>query len=260
MGMVHPDGRFELANVQPGPYMLMTVEMKGTTPSIQMHSIVVPAEGLQDVKLASLPEGTIQGKIAVSGDGVVKTAGLMVMLSPDENAPSMPAFDRVSEAGTFTLKASAAQYQVTLPTVPEGTYIRSVQWNNREMLGKPLDLSAGPSGDLLVTLGTDGGTVDVTVSGVDGKPAIESTVILLPSDPIRRVKELTKSAGTDGAGHVKFTDVPPGNYLAFAWKQVDEGSWFDPDFLKRYEKNGESIDVSAKGNQKAELKEIPETP
>jgi hypothetical protein len=259
MGMVHPDGRFELANVQPGPYMLMTVEMKGTTPSIQMHSIVVPAEGLQDVKLASLPEGTIQGKIAVSGDGVVKTTGLMVMLAPDESAPSMPVFGRVSDAGTFTLKASAAQYQVTLPAVPGGTYIRSVQWNSREMLGKPLDLSAGPSGDLLVTLGTDGGTVDVTVSGADGKPAIESTVILLPSDPVRRVKELTKSAATDGTGHVKFTDVPPGNYLAFAWKQVDEGSWFDPDFLKRYEKNGESINVNAKGNQKADLKELPET-
>lgn len=259
MGMVRPDGHFELANVQPGSYMLMTVEMKGTSPSIQMHTIVVPNEGLKDVKLASLPQGTVQGKIVVSGEGTVQTKGLMVMLASGEGDMAMPAFGRVTDDGTFSLKASPAAYRLTLQPLPAGAYLKSLQWNGREYVGKTLDFSAGVSGDLLITLATDGGTVDIAVSGPGGKPAVESTVVLLPSQPDQRVEALTKQADTDDTGHVKFTGVPPGSYIALSWKQVDDGAWFDPDFLKRFEKNAESVTVDSKATRKVELKEIPES-
>ena len=139
---------------------------------------------------------------------------------------------RVEESGAFTLKkVASAIYQVSVNNVPAGAYLKSVQWNGREKLGEPIDLSAGVAGEIQVILGTDGATFDVKAMHGD-TPARDATVVLLPEDVSRRNPEITKSEETNDTGHVVFKDVPPGNYLAFAWDKVENGDWFDPVFIK----------------------------
>lgn len=256
MGMLNADGRFELANVQPGSYMLMTMQMGGSKPSISMQPLVVPEEGLTNVKAGTQPDKTIQGKIVVSGDGKVDLKGLKVMLEGDETMPTMPAIGTTNESGAFTVKVGPSPYQLVLSNPRPGTYLKSVTMNGRETLGKPLDFSSG-AGDVVIVLGTDGGKVDATVSLSD-KPIFDATVVLVAADPGQRFSETTKSASTDELGKVTIKDVAPGDYLVFAWEKVEnEGQWLDPDFLKPLEKQAARVTVGSKGAESVQLKAIP---
>ncbi len=250
MSALRGDGTFEIANVQPGTYTLMSVQINGDQPAMQMQSLVVPAEGISGVKLRSLPQQTVPGKVVLAGEGKVALKDMMVMLAGDEGMTVMPAMGKVSESGAFSLKVSGAVYQLELKT-PPGSYLKSVVWNSREMLGKPLDFSAGAAGDLVLTLGADGGTVEASVTAEGGKPAPEATVVLLPYDPALRSGATVKDEDADANGHVKFTDVPPGEYLAFAWQEVEGDAWLKPDFLKPFEKDGKRITVESRGSEKA---------
>ena len=255
MGSLNPEGRFELANIQPGSYTLMTIQMGGGKPSMTMQPITVPKEGLTDLKLGAQPEKTIQGKVVTTGNGKVDLKAVRVMLAGEGAMPTMPVLGTVNETGAFTLKVTPSPYELTLTPIPPGTYLKSVMLNGHEMLGKALDFSSG-GGDLVVTLGTDGGKVDGAVS-LSGKPLFDATVVLLPADATRRFPETTKVESTDDAGHLVFKDVPPGDYLVFAWEKVESGAWYDPDFLKAAEKQAVPVTVDPKGNGKVEIKAIP---
>ncbi len=248
-----PQGRFEIANLQPGTYTLMITEMTGANPTLHMQPLTIPAEGLSNLQLGAQSDGSVQGTVAVAGDGKVSFKGLNVALKGDEDAPMMPVYGPVSDTGTFTLnKVGQAPYVVGIQAMPAGAYLKSVQWNGREMLGQPVDFAAGFTGNLQLVLGTDGGQVEVTVSR-DDKPVGNATVVLIPADPSARLEENTSNEESDASGHVTFHDVPPGNYLALAWEKVDEGAWFDPAVVKAVETHAVKVAVGAKGHEKAEV-------
>jgi hypothetical protein len=240
--------------------MAMTVKLfggSGGSPSMTMQTLIVPAENLSDVKLGAVPDATLQGKLTVAGDGKFDLKGIGVMLQGGEDGPMIPASGRVDESGAFLLKkVSAAKYELSLQNVPKGTYLKSVLWSGREKLGEPIDLSAGVSGDLQVILGTDGATFDAKVTR-DDKPVNDAEVVLLPEDSGHRSTQTTRSASTDGSGHAAFKDVPPGNYLVFAWEKVEEGDWFDPVFVKSAANDATRITIAPKDNQHLDLKAIP---
>jgi protocatechuate 3,4-dioxygenase beta subunit len=253
----NPEGRFEIAGVEPGSYMIMTTQMSGSSPSIHMQPLVVPAEGLDNVQLGAQPEGTVQGNIMVAGDDKVALKGLRVMLAGGEDAPSMPAFATASESGDFVVKKlAAAPYNLTLPHLPDGTYLKSVQLGGHERLGQTLDFSAGFAAPVQIVLGTDGGEFEATVSR-DDKPVADATVVLLAADPNGRFPETTRTGESDSAGHVKIKDVPPGDYIAFAWEEVEEGEWLDAGFLKPFDNQATRVRIQPKGHEKAQLAAIP---
>ena len=258
MSMVNnPEGKFEMANVPPGSYLATIVQMTGASPTMTMQPLIVPNENLSDVKLGATPQGSLEGRVIVAGDGKVPLKGLGVMLMGGEDAFLMPATAAVTESGAFTLaKVATARYELNVPRVPPGAYLKSILWNGRDILGQPLDLSAGTGGDLQVVLGTDGGKLDASVSH-DDKPVSDATVVLLPEDPSRRYPETTHSEETDDTGHAAFKDVPPGNYLLFAWEKVDEGAWFDPAFVKALASEATKVTIGPKESQRVEIKVIP---
>jgi len=260
MGSVDAEGKFEIANVAPGVYTAMTVQLfgnSGGSPAMTMQTLIVPSENLSDVKLGTVPEATLPGQITVADDGKVALKGIAVTLQGDEVGPLMPASGRVEDSGAFVLKKVAtASYDLRLVNVPAGAYVKSVLWNGREKLGESLDFSAGVSGDLQVILGTDGATFDAKVTR-DDKPVDDATVVLLPEDARHRNGQTTRSASTDGAGHVAFKDVRPGNYLAFAWEKVEEGDWFDPVFVKAAANDAVKVTIGSRDNQHVDLKAIP---
>jgi uncharacterized GH25 family protein len=258
MSMVNdPEGKFEIANVAPGAYLAMTMQMTGASPTMTMQPLFVPNENMTDVKLGVAAEGSLQGRLVVSGDGKVALKGIGIMLAGDEDAPVMPSMGTVTESGAFTLtKVASAPHVFSVSRVPAGAYLKSVLWNGRDILGQSLDLSAGTGGDLQVILGTDGGSIDAAVSH-DDKPVSDATVVLLPEDPTRRFTETTHSQSTDEKGHAAFKDVPPGNYLLFAWEKVEQGAWFDPAFLKGAASEATRVTIGPKDSQHVEVKLIP---
>jgi uncharacterized GH25 family protein len=249
-----PEGKFELANVTPGAYTAMIMQLQDQ--KMIQQALVVPNENLSDVKLGVVTQGMVRGRVNLTGDGKVALKGLSVLLIADGDAPIMPAAAAVDDSGALLLKnVAATTYELNVQNVPAGAYVKSVLWNGKEKLGEPLDFTAGFPGDLQVFLGTDGGKFDVRVSR-DDKPVSDATVVLLPDDPSKRNPEAARSESTDDAGHVSFQDVAPGNYLAIAWEKVEDGDWFDPVVVKAAGNYAVRVSIGPKDNQHADLKAI----
>ena len=252
-----PEGKFELTNLQPGTYSAITVQMQGSSPKMSMQPLVVPDHNVENVGLGARREAAIQGKVVLDGDAKVALEGFPVGLTPAEEVAVMPVFGKADKTGAFTLEAvTPAAYDLTLSLSPAGTYVESVMFNDREMLGRVLDCSAITAGTLRIVLGTDGGKVTGRVAR-DDKPAPNATVVLVPADPSRRFPATVRRGESDEAGHVALKDVPPGDYLAFAWEEVEEGAWFDPDFVKAAQSQAVKVQVGPKASEEIQLKLLP---
>ena len=69
--------------------------------------------------------------------------------------------------------------------------------------------------------------------------------------------DLFETTTTDQYGHYEFNPVPPGDYKLFAWGDPEPGSWFDPEFLKDFEKSGEPVMVQPNGRISTQLNLLP---
>ena len=252
-----PEGKFELKDVQPGTYTVMTMQMQGSNPKISMQSIAVADKNVENVVLGARREAKIQGRVAVDGDGKVRVEGFMVSLTASDGIAVMPATAKADKSGAFTVdQVTQAAYDLTLPMAPQGTYVKSVTFNGREALGQVLDLTAITAGTLTITLGTDGGKVAVKATK-DDLPAASASVVLVPAEASRRVPQNVAQGKSDGGGQVTLNDVPPGDYLAFAWAEVENGLWFDEVFLKAAQTQAVRVQVRPKGSEEVQLRLLP---
>jgi hypothetical protein len=81
-------------------------------------------------------------------------------------------------------------------------------------------------------------------------------VALVPDAPRRERLMLFKMAMSDTTGHFSITGVAPGEYKLFAWEQIEEGAYQDPEFLKPYENQGEAVTMREGSRETAQLKVI----
>ena len=116
--------------------------------------------------------------------------------------------------------------------------MKSIRLGNVDVLNAGFHLDGPPSGILEIVLSTDYGAVDGNVSR-------ESTFVLVPN--ARNRSDLYRAAATDSSGHFHVDQIPPGDYKMFAWSDVEEDAWFDPDFIRTFENEGKPIRV-AEGN------------
>jgi hypothetical protein len=70
-----------------------------------------------------------------------------------------------------------------------------------DALRQGVSIGEGPTGALDVLLSPNGGSVDRTVTGDDGAPAIGATVVLIPE---ARRPDLYKTGATDQYGRFTF--------------------------------------------------------
>jgi hypothetical protein len=60
----------------------------------------------------------------------------------------------------------------------------------------------------------------------------------------------------DDNGNFQFTGVRPGKYKLFAWEEVDNDLWQDPEFRKKYENRANEITVGPSETQNTQLRVI----
>jgi hypothetical protein len=52
-------------------------------------------------------------------------------------------------------------------------------------------------------------------------------------------------AHADQSGRFALPDIPPGAYKLFAWQDIEDGAWMDPEVLQPAEERGIPLNVEA---------------
>jgi hypothetical protein len=137
--------------------------------------------------------------------------------------------------GSLTLAANSGDYRVNLGQLPPDTFVKSIRLGTVDVLNAGVHLERPTSSVLEIVLSTDYGSIDGNVSG-------ESTFVMVPN--VRTRTDLYRTTVTDPAGHFHMDQIPPGDYKMFAWPEIAEDAWYDPDFIRTYENDGKFVRIT----------------
>jgi Carboxypeptidase regulatory-like domain len=146
--------------------------------------------------------------------------------------------------GSFitSLEPGASDMDLSRITREHPFYVKSIRSGSQDILRSGFTAAPSERIDLDVLLGSDGGSVEGVVSDSDDKPVTGATVVLIPNDTVLRTRfDFTRDVVTDQAGHFELKSIAPGRYKLFAWDDIEPGSWFDPEVLRRVESKGEAV-------------------
>ena len=243
---VDSQGRFDFADVTPGPYILAAHVVTpsgaapGAGPSRVLHALAeIDAQG-NDIRglTLQLEDGfTVSGLVRFDGSATPPPfSALRVMLNPVQAANPVSISTgsmNVDAEGRFTLTGvTVGRYRLTL-SAPAPWLVRSSILGGQDSLDLPIDIRQSIA-DAVITLTDRASELNGRIENTAGA-ATDYSIILFPENramwvaPARRI--LTVKTAVDGT--FSFRNVPPGDYLMGAVDDIEQGEWYDPAFLQR---------------------------
>ena len=75
----------------------------------------------------------------------------------------------------------------------------------------------------------------------------------VPDATDRLRKDRYKKVMSDSSGRFRMQGLPPGNYSLFAFEDIEEGAWQDPEVIRPYESRGTSARVRDGNDENVQL-------
>jgi protocatechuate 3,4-dioxygenase beta subunit len=269
-------GKFEIRNVIPGAYTAQarTPDTNSRTNAertgilgfnervirTNVAPIVVGDSDVEDVILTFNNPVAISGRLTVEGrDSATVPEGIRVLFR--SSTIGVPDIIRhvegatVDATGTFRVPDVPIGEYLTSVIVPPALYVKSVQWDTRDLLRNPLEFSGAAGASMEIVLGSDGGQVSGIVTDAMKNPVAGVQAVIIPEKKPNR-PELYKNMETDPNGRFRFIGVAPGDYRVFAWDGMSPYRYFDPGFLGTYAAQGKSIHVGEAASVTADVQSI----
>jgi hypothetical protein len=249
------DGQFQFSGVSPGRYTLIAASSTGLREVYGLMTLDVGSRNLDNIVLAANPEFKVSGRVTFAEDQPAnvsgsRAAGVKIAFFPDElgNAARSATVDA---DGRFVMTGlTATKYQVRLSALPTGSYLARVQMGGRDVPASGLDLSSGAEPDSVnVVLKGSPGQVNGMVQTSDGNAAPGAVVTLIPDNKTTGRDDLYRRVRADQTGSFALTDLTPGKYHIFAWRDLDSGAQFDPELLKAHDSQSLAVSVEENSNQ-----------
>jgi protocatechuate 3,4-dioxygenase beta subunit len=255
------DGTFALRGVTSGAYILLAQCWDEGKAYVARQPVDVGNDNVENISLLLGSGMDLKGVVRVDGPGGTALGNLQVSLAPQEMLRMGMQGAKVADDGSFSLSnVPPATYTIDVYGISETFYLKSVRLGDADGLEAGLDLTHGGAGTLEIVLSPNGGQVDGSV--VDSKQAAVSNaaLVLAPEGRRRELRSFFKMANADAQGHFTIKGIAPGEYKLFAWSQIDDPDYQDPEFLKPYENQGEAVAIRENSRESVQLKLIePDT-
>jgi hypothetical protein len=257
------EGSFELRGVVPGTYDLVAfMFVVGKNYSTPTPVDVGPA-GVEGFSLTIGPGVDLNGVLHVEGSLDLGDREVYVGLSPrDELGMMFGGNGKVQPDGSFVIaNAPEGTHDVIVSWGGQGienSYVKAARLGGQDVLESGLTVYRGKvAGRHEVVISSAGARVEGVVLNADNLPVSGATVVAVP-DPRRRERSLWyRTATTDQFGRFAMKGLAPGDYKLFAWEEIEQGAYQDPDFIRPLEKKGFEIRLGEGESKTAELKVIP---
>jgi hypothetical protein len=233
---VSSGGVFLFMNVSPGSYRLRAFNHRE---QVGVAIIEVRDADVENVEIALRPGTEVIGTLRPEGESKAPLDNWVAVFEGPENYVGRPRYPE----HVFSTTLAAGHYTIQLS---RGMTLSHAWLNGTDILTEGLTVGDAGRIQLDLVAHVESGQVAGSVVNASGEPATGATVVLVPEAKFRDQSQRFQDAATDQYGHFLLKDVAPGEYKVFAWDDVEEGAWFDPDFLKKCEKFGEAVTVKAK--------------
>jgi hypothetical protein len=232
---IDPAGRFRIDQLLPGRYSLLVTSSATqllTTVPLEVRDTDLPA-----IRVNVEPNVDVVGRVMGTN-----SANITLMSHPDlawRNMPSVQRrvpFARSGTDGSFVMRdVVRGTYRVNI--VPATGYVRGIRRGSEDLSQGVLRLEGGSTGDLEITIGTDGATLNGNAD------AAGIAVVLVPAAALRQRADRFYTATTNTNGQFSIPSIAPGIYKIFAKEGVAAAAWQDPAMLSLFEKQVETIQL-----------------
>jgi uncharacterized protein (DUF2141 family) len=250
-----PDYAFELS-APPGQYTILANVYSGGQEAFGKAVVTVTGD-VDGVVLAMNPAPNVTVRISLAESGAkVNLKDVRMTVSVLSSFIATGEFElRADEAGKFSsfpmpVRRPGHFAIVNVRSIPDGYFVREFNLNGQEI--SPDDFEIQSSADLEMVLSSTAAKIAGSVADADGKPIPDSKVTLIPTEG--KSRSAKQSVADDGS--FQFTNLRPGKYKLFAWEEVDDDLWQDPEFRKNYESLATEITVAPSETQNAQLRVI----
>jgi protocatechuate 3,4-dioxygenase beta subunit len=266
---VAPDGQFEVRGVAPGSYVIKAMADSDARSLMARENLTLVAGDLEGVRLPLMPSFRLSGHLLVDGGSPRDLSQYSVNLRaadlPEDSGSlfgpeSFGAVASVDRFGNFEWKS-----------VIPGSYVVQAFGGERQQFLKSImlggqDVETGfkvsGAAQIELVVSTKGGTIEGAVVEKekdldDNHSAPNATVVAVPAEKYRKLPARFVTASTDQYGRFTMRGLAPGDYTLYAWQDLDDGVWRDPDFLKSQEAHGASLKVAEGSSQAVELRISP---
>jgi len=245
-------GRFQVDDVAPGSYVLFA----GGEHSVARMHLEVHEENMEGLELSPQPSGEILVRAIVEGDGDLKHAPRDFALTSRTSGGPATCQPDGDEPCNFTDMGGDGPFDILPMELPEKLYLKSARLGDQDVLDTGFEFTSGVTGVLTLVLSPNSGQIEGSVTNAKDEPSIGVKVTLIP-DGSPRSPTRYKTAGTDQNGNFIIKGVAPGEYKIYAWEDIEEGAYQDPEFMKPHESDGQAVSIKEKAQETVQLKVIP---
>lgn len=258
-----PDGRFSVNNVRAGEYLLAVRSAAANDQPAQEARQMIQVAGvdIDGLVIVTGSGGTVRGHV-VSDNGTpvsgvdrlvvrgrpLTWAARMSRLGPPDNG-------RVNADGTFDVKAVIGPVVFTIGRLTADWTLKAVELDGRNIADDPIEVRHGETVNGVRVVLTNrpthvrGGLVDEKQQPADG------TVVIFPEDTSRWREDsrTIRTALPDQHGEFSIKGLPPGKYLIAAVDYVQDGQWYDPEFLAELRSRAERLTLGEAETKRIDL-------
>jgi hypothetical protein len=257
-GAIKTDGSFDIAGVSAGSYDLRICG--GGEYQCTGNQAVDVADADVSGLVIGLPSLVqVRGRVR-DASRPRSFGGIQTSLEQTGTALNEGYFAAVEPDGTFIFRdVSPGNYVLNVLLTGETDYVKSILYDQRDVLGVPADFSAGAACEVQIIVSKGAGQVEGTVQvayqqeGRAENASSGSIEAALVSERPRQDNGGVLFARTDQNRHFSFKKVPPGKYYAFAFADVESGVWENREFIAQIQESGKEVEVPEGGRMQIQL-------
>ncbi len=262
------NGRFNLAGVPPGDYLLQVRTGGPNRIEGEFASVPVTVAGsdIEGLVISMSKGGTIAGRVILTGsNSAVNPSSLQINVTSTDiglnsAGPGIGggfASSRVSNTGTFELRGLSGTVLFRVNPLPSGWTLRSVRLNGEDITDVPYEFKGGETlSGLEIELTNKITQINGLVTSSRGEPVTEYAVVVFPeaSDRWNPPSRFVRTGRPDQEGRFQIRGLPPGRYLAVAVEYLEQGAESDPEQLERLKQSGTPLSLDEGETRQLELK------